>query len=760
MPTQFFSRPTVTQDSSTHSAAANNTMSASTTNAQHHSMSTPTIPGAYPPSRKEKISPKIDGSERLIHDAKKAVGGIMHPEHISHSESVDSKWDLPTKEIPSSARQGVGSLPGNNYEKAVAKAPEEKLHEGTLWDIEAGDSHSPDAAPSPPEYPIEEKLGGAHYFGVGSPPGKSNERGIAVLPGEHLTGLKHRRSRYSGHKAPNRISHAQGNGKPLSSYQYTEKGHHSPHLNRTQSGTTTTKAGETMNRPDRAKMSVTAKLQDADKNLRIAQGEIDVVHDEIIMARTDVKDIEKKLEGWRLDSCAPKRGVSSSNAKKDAPVNAAVNEAKKWSGKAYETLPTNDDARKTADQAVNWMGGTSTGPAHVVHEAEHKVMNAGHAAAQPPAAPELPSATDVLHTAEDAAAGMVRGAQNAFHQAKTHMSGMFTHQNAPEQPTHPVQRPASPPELPTREHLGLSHHAGVGSLPGSRWEEGVALTPEERHQEEIEQAMHELPIEEIPGPPHHFGVGSLPGTKDEVGVAILPDERKELLSFSRAKQPIRTPHTTTATGGTRTGPQTQSRMQHMTGTPSQPPSNLKTEYQRSPLDHIQRPISASAIRTEGTLSGGPTINQVSNTMGERMYEDHLRATAATDPIHTTSNTVRGVPHLSPQTPASERADSSASTRAQYGSGPNSQVNLDREDTPKMRTHPEQLGASAFGNSHMSTTRVGGDTPFAASICDAPRTVGQGKYLGVNDLGKPLSDKEQQHAQQQAGRQQQERAGIN
>ncbi|TFK37236.1 hypothetical protein BDQ12DRAFT_214175 [Crucibulum laeve] len=175
MPTQFTLRPTVRQDSGTRFAAATNTMSApTTTSAQHHSMSTSRTSGSYSPSQKGTNLPK------------KAVSGIIYPEHISHSESVYSKWDLPTKEIPSGARQGVGSLPGTNYEKAVAETPEERLHEGTLWAIEAGDSHAPGAAPSPPEYPIEEKPGGAHYFGVGSLPGKYNEQGVAVLPGESI----------------------------------------------------------------------------------------------------------------------------------------------------------------------------------------------------------------------------------------------------------------------------------------------------------------------------------------------------------------------------------------------------------------------------------------------------------------------------------------------------------------------------------------------------------------------------------------------
>lgn len=110
-------------------------------------------------------------------------------------------------------------------------------------------------------------------------------------------------------------------------------------------------------------------------------------------------------------------------------------------------------------------------------------------------------------------------------------------------------------DLPSTERpSGSLGGVGVGSLPGSNTEAGVARTPEER---KLEQAMHpwgtgighhhhhrhaHIPDHELwPGANRHVdmpstehpsgslggvGVGSLPGNNNEAGVAILPDERK------------------------------------------------------------------------------------------------------------------------------------------------------------------------------------------------------------------------------------------
>jgi len=105
--------------------------------------------------------------------------------------------------------------------------------------------------------------------------------------------------------------------------------------------------------------------------------------------------------------------------------------------------------------------------------------------------------------------------------------------NAPE---HDL-RPADSNSLPSNE-TGPFHptHGGVGTLPGTSNEEGVAKLPDER----IEDLRSELPTrEQEPFMPSHAGVGSLPGGKDEVAVAELPHE-KTLKETENDNQKLRT----------------------------------------------------------------------------------------------------------------------------------------------------------------------------------------------------------------------------
>ncbi|KIJ38914.1 hypothetical protein M422DRAFT_32979 [Sphaerobolus stellatus SS14] len=92
-------------------------------------------------------------------------------------------------------------------------------------------------------------------------------------------------------------------------------------------------------------------------------------------------------------------------------------------------------------------------------------------------------------------------------------------------------------ELPTHESGQFKPtHGGVGSLPGSKDEVGVAELPDEKrakrinerdyeNPKELSQLRQELPTRETDNRPTHGGVGSLPGSKDEAGVAVLPDEK-------------------------------------------------------------------------------------------------------------------------------------------------------------------------------------------------------------------------------------------
>ncbi|KAL7418283.1 hypothetical protein Q5752_006739 [Cryptotrichosporon argae] len=79
--------------------------------------------------------------------------------------------------------------------------------------------------------------------------------------------------------------------------------------------------------------------------------------------------------------------------------------------------------------------------------------------------------------------------------------------------------------LPSDEVAGAlsgEHSSGVGALPGTSRETGVAVLPDEK------RPKNTLPSQEnqgfLPGETSG-GVGALPGTISETGVAVLPDER-------------------------------------------------------------------------------------------------------------------------------------------------------------------------------------------------------------------------------------------
>ncbi|KAF8990145.1 hypothetical protein BDQ17DRAFT_391960 [Cyathus striatus] len=75
-----------------------------------------TLPAGYGPSRQEKAQ----GPAPVHHNPPDVHHLHSHP----HSE-IESKWEMPSKEIPSGARQGVGSLPGERGEIGVALLPGE-----------------------------------------------------------------------------------------------------------------------------------------------------------------------------------------------------------------------------------------------------------------------------------------------------------------------------------------------------------------------------------------------------------------------------------------------------------------------------------------------------------------------------------------------------------------------------------------------------------------------------------------------------------
>lgn len=115
----------------------------------------------------------------------------------------------------------------------------------------------------------------------------------------------------------------------------------------------------------------------------------------------------------------------------------------------------------------------------------------------------------------------------------------------------PYYQPRHAVELPTHE-TPTGSRVGVGSLPGNNNEFGVARLPDERaignpyvHSQStvvsaasspFKSALRkadELPTREEPSG-SGVGVGSLPGSTLEPGVATLPEERERMLSHQGA----------------------------------------------------------------------------------------------------------------------------------------------------------------------------------------------------------------------------------
>ncbi|EGO03128.1 hypothetical protein SERLA73DRAFT_47914 [Serpula lacrymans var. lacrymans S7.3] len=100
---------------------------------------------------------------------------------------------------------------------------------------------------------------------------------------------------------------------------------------------------------------------------------------------------------------------------------------------------------------------------------------------------------------------------------------------------------ASLPSSETRGTQPSQPQSGVGELPGTAGEAGVAVLPDERKEIQANggatakgnDTPPSLPSSESPDTSdpktfttHTGGVGALPGGRDEVGVAVLPDQRQ------------------------------------------------------------------------------------------------------------------------------------------------------------------------------------------------------------------------------------------
>jgi len=169
-----------------------------------------------------------------------------------------------------------------------------------------------------------------------------------------------------------------------------------------------------------------------------------------------------------------------------------------------------------------------------------------------------------------------------------------------------------------RKHKGPT--GGVGSLPGTPNEEGVARLPMERYQEVLEARRGRKHI----GPTG--GVGSLPGTPNEEGVATLPIERAqeklEKMLEEKAKAGQSEVNTDPAFLTSLPDPTTLS-MSKAPYTPADDiASNLSTTAQKgsepaSPLsDSPSTPPASRHVTTESPASG-PSVQfgGVTNTSG-------------------------------------------------------------------------------------------------------------------------------------------------
>ncbi|KAI0696198.1 hypothetical protein BC835DRAFT_889777 [Cytidiella melzeri] len=108
-----------------------------------------------------------------------------------------------------------------------------------------------------------------------------------------------------------------------------------------------------------------------------------------------------------------------------------------------------------------------------------------------------------------------------------------------------------PSSLPTRELDGAQpgdHSSGVGALPGSLGESGVAVLPDEGGRgitgaTSAAVGTHAKTFDAVTLPSQDTfsavsgGVGALPGQTGEAGVAVLPDERSVVPSVNNLSQP-------------------------------------------------------------------------------------------------------------------------------------------------------------------------------------------------------------------------------
>ncbi|KAF8654750.1 hypothetical protein AX16_003405 [Volvariella volvacea WC 439] len=146
-----------------------------------------------------------------------------------------------------------------------------------------------------------------------------------------------------------------------------------------------------------------------------------------------------------------------------------------------------------------------------------------------------------LQTAREEISNVIAGAEQVAKKVlpesvAAYIPGEHPHKEGEHHRHHKEHHEWHPTELEQRmaqakheERAHKPHHGpvgGVGSLPGTPNEEGVAKLPEERAQE-AKAAKKKGPV---------GGVGSLPGTPNEEGVAKLPEERAQEAAAAKVDQ--------------------------------------------------------------------------------------------------------------------------------------------------------------------------------------------------------------------------------
>ncbi|EAU87462.2 hypothetical protein CC1G_02221 [Coprinopsis cinerea okayama7 len=426
------------------------------------------------PSSKEQSS-KERSSKPELHDDLKAHH-LVH-EHVPGTEReywaflrhglsrrriyimvdhVMSKWEMPSSEVPSGSRCGVGSLPGKRSEQRVAMLPEERLFPAD----EILDSHLP---PRMDQMPLEEHMSGS-IVGVGSLPGKRNERGVALTPEERL----HPADEILMSHLPPRMDQMPSREHP--------------------SGSVVGVGSLPGNRNERG----VALLPDERKELGLDH-------------RPSHHHGRRRSHGGR----GGHRDAATTGGRGGHRASSA-------DGVRREASGTHGQAHRQQESATTDRGGRGHKTHHPKRHSkdgkkpEHE--DTGHdeaprASSSPPSQSRRVPVVTPEHPETRAAIFADVAKEGWYHVL-------------------PLKRNL----MPSTEVLSGSQ-VGVGSLPGGRSERNVAMLPEERLHPAYDILDSHLPPgkDQLPCSEHpsgsKVGVGSLPGTIVEPGVAVLPDER-------------------------------------------------------------------------------------------------------------------------------------------------------------------------------------------------------------------------------------------